>query len=237
MKERDNQGGGTTIILASDDSLESVPESHRDIVTNEIQDAFRDPHQYFLNIARQANIRCFRDYLTKIVSEGQWRLILADTYMMQRETVGAFFWSAEGVHGTMIAPGPAAFDFGDCHPDFEPLYTLVQLIHWGEVAFAGGLLPPARNRLLCDSGYLPESKQFPEDSSTVFGNTSCGDLLVYDHRGAAGLFSHENGHTQMLGTIPEALEWVFSELLSGREPNLDYGSTGQSTIGLWSPPE
>lgn len=236
MNQLDNQGGGTTIFLEPGDSLDSVPESHRDIITNEIRDAFTDPHQYFLSIANRATIQRFRDYVTKVATDGQWRLVLADTYMMQRETVGAFLWTAEGVRGTMIAPGPATFDSRDCHPDFVPLYSLVQLVHWEQVAFSGGLLPPSRQHLLLDAGGYPESKVFQAESTTIFGRTSCGDLLVHDSQGTAGLFSHENGSAQVLGTIAEALEWVFGELLSGREPNLDPNrGNAQNSIRLWPP--
>lgn len=237
MNQLDNQGGGTTLFLEPGDSLDSVPESHRDIITNEIRDAFTDPHQYFLSIASRATIQRFRDYVTKLATHGQWHLVLADTYMMERKTVGAFLWTAEGVRRAMIAPGPATFDPRNCHPDFASLYSLVRLVHWEKVAFSGGLLPPSRHRLL-QAGDYPESKIFPTESTTVFGNTSCGDLLVHDTQGTAGLFSHENGSAQVLGTITESLEWVFGGLLSGREPNLDpNGGNAQGSIRLWSPPD
>src|ERR1700761_2594010 len=125
MKFVENQGGGTTIVLVEGDSLDAVPASHADILTPELREAFRDPRACFSEIARQTRIKSFQDLLTRHVDKGRWELLLADTYMMERSTVGGFVWYARGVMPLMVEPGETTFSDDDCHPDFRPLYSLV----------------------------------------------------------------------------------------------------------------
>lgn len=236
MKESPNQGGGTTFVLAEGDSLDSVPESHREIITNEIRDAFGNPRLYFNEIAKRTDIDTFRQFLTKATSEGEWRLILADTFMIRRETVGAFYWSGPGLCGVMLEPGATKFAASDCDPQFASLYSLVRLVQWGEVAWGGFLRSPLQQMSLREYGDFPKSKLFPSGKSTVFGSTECGDVLVHDQRGMAGMMSHESGRVCKLGTIRDALDWVFAELLAGRPPDM-YNEEGKSpfSLHLWSP--
>jgi hypothetical protein len=238
MKERPNQGGGTTFVLAEGDSLDLVPASHREIITNEIRDAFENPRQYFQEIAKRTDIDAFKQFLTKVTSAGEWRLILADTFMMRRETVGAYYWSGPGLYGVMIEPGATEFEPTDCDPRFAPLYSLVRLVQWGEVACGGFLRSPGEQMSLDEYGEFPKSELFAAGKSTVFGSTECGDILVHDQHGLAGMMSHESGRVWRLGTIEDALEWVFAELLAGRPPEM-YKEEGESpfSIHLWSPPE
>jgi hypothetical protein len=60
-------------------------------------------------------------------------------------------------------------------------------------------------------------------STFVWGNSSCGDVLICTDAGNAGFLSHETGKVQSLGTIDNAIEWVFGELLQNRAPEFDYG--------------
>lgn len=56
----------------------------------------------------------------------------------------------------------------------------------------------------------------------MFGNSSCGDVIVCKLSGDAGYLSHDNGASCVIGSITEMLDWVFGELIQCRTPEFDY---------------
>jgi hypothetical protein len=36
------------------------------------------------------------------------------------------------------------------------------------------------------------------------------------------MFCHENGQVHVIGSVNETAEWIFGELLAGREPEFNY---------------
>lgn len=231
MKSQNNDGGGVTFILTESDSLDAVPESHRDIVTQGIREAFSDPRAYFRAIAERTSLPNLRAYLQKFVDTGKWMLVLADNYLMDRETVGAFRWFHANQHPSLIAPGSrnpwhARHDARSAqstqHVGFSQLYDDIAFVHWDSIGFSGGIR--AANRHIPLAGYVRDSHNplFPQKSTTIFGNSSCGDMLVHNSHGQAGYLSHENGAAYVIGTIPETLDWIFGELIENRTPEFDY---------------
>lgn len=214
MQSHNNDGGGVTIALRDGDDLDAVPQTHRGLVTETIRNAFRNPRNYFHTIAERTIVPNLARYLKKFVESGRWQLILADTYMMRRETVAGFRWSHPDQHSSLLVPTARL----PPHPELGVLYSDLEFVHWERIAFAGGLFAPPRLTTLRDYGLQSTSPLFPLESTTVFGNTSCGDVLVYNSQGQAGLISHENGACHKLGSVRDALGWVFAELAANRMP-------------------
>jgi hypothetical protein len=218
MLKRPNDCGGTTLILTDGDNLDAVPDSHRDIVTDAMRDAFADPLSHFRQIAARTPLHNLREYLTAFVEQGSWVLILADTYMMKRATLGAFQWCHPSMYGCMFAP--ASSDPVD--PRFASLYAHVGWVHWDSIGHAGGILPAHEHIPLSDYGAPSTNPIFPVDSSTVFATSPCGDMMIYNTHGNAGYLSHETGASYVVGTFSEMLEWVFGQLMRGQLPEFDY---------------
>lgn len=221
MQSETNMGGGTTLILTVGDSFSDVPESHRDIITPEIRDAFQNAPEYFRQIASQSELKNFAAWLNTLIQRGTWSLRLADTYMMKRDTVGAFRWSAPGIYGAMIEPG-ALHDIAERDVEFSDPFSWIRMVYWSDVAFAGGLLSTGSHWFEYDTEAESDPFDFPLAECTAFGSTSCGDQFIYNKDGEAGFFSHEISRAYRLGTIRESLDWIFGELLAGREPQFDY---------------
>ena len=218
MLTRPNDGGGSTLVLAEGDDLDSVPESHRDIVTDSIRTAFRDPVSYFAGLASRTAIPNLNRYLSNFVTDGRWSLLLADTYMMDRDTVAAFQWFHADQSACML--GPPTTDCDDNR--FTSFYDELCLVHWDSIGFAGGIVP-YRNQISVDDYATPSNNPtFPPESTTVFGNSSCGDMMVCNQSGDAGYLSHENGESYVVGSFPEMLHWIFGELIQNRTPEFDY---------------
>lgn len=218
MLARPNDGGGTTLVLAEGDDLDAVPESHLDVLTDSIRIAFRDPASYFADVARRTTIPNLQRYLSSFVADGRWSLLLAETYMMKRDTIAAFQW---------FHPEHCVCMFGtrdsDCDDSrFSSFYDHMSLAHWASIGFAGGIVPCADQQLIDDWGTPSTNSRFPADSTTVFGNSSCGDMMICNSSGDAGYLSHENGASYVVGSFAEMLDWVFGELMQNRTPEFDY---------------
>lgn len=218
MLTRPNDGGGTTLVLALGDDLDTVPDSHCDIISDSVRDAFPDPASYFSAVANRTQIPNLKRYLDRFVSGGTWSLLLADTYMMDRDTVAAFQWFHADQYACMFGPSTA-----DCDDNrFESLHDDISHVHWDSIGFAGGIVP-FRNQITVDDYGAPSTNPiFPADSTTVFGNSSCGDMMVCNPSGDAGYLSHENGASYVVGSFLEMLDWCFGELMKNRTPEFDY---------------
>ncbi len=220
MKNAQNDAGGVTYTLTEGDRLDDVPPSHREIITPDIQEAFPDPRAYFARIAKVSMQRNFSAWLGKMVEKGHWSLVLANANPMFGECVVAFQWSLSGVWGAMVEPG--AIPRNECHADFGQISSYVRLIQWGDVGWAGGLWGIGTGCPLSNYNYPSECPGFPSATSEVFANTEGGDQFVHTPEGDVGFISHEICKAYRIGTIGETLDWIFGELLEGREPDFDY---------------
>ncbi|MDA1016001.1 MAG: hypothetical protein O3A00_16285 [Planctomycetota bacterium] len=149
-------------------------------------------------------------------------MLLEEGFMMDRCTQGGFFLASEKITGAVVAP---PLDPNPAHEidEFAHYYSLVDVVHWDEFACAGGLFGFGVPFPVTDYGFESQSKAFPSNTTYVWGNSSCGDVLVYTADGQLGYLSHENDAANSLGTIDEGINWVFGELLNNRTPEFDYG--------------
>jgi hypothetical protein len=156
-----NEIGGTSIFITRHDDLNLVPETHRDLLTPQVVEIFRDPHSHFANIARKTPIASMQKWLDAMLS-GVCFLNLHTTFEPHwREA--AFSWSlsqfakladrmdSEQEHGVVafivdeVVPRgaeitlPRAADLAVFSPPMQSYYSLVGAIRWVGFDEAGGL--------------------------------------------------------------------------------------------------
>jgi len=218
MRSYDNPAGGQTIELGPEDDLAQVPHSHRDMLTADLLEAFRDPASYFLQSADRCQIPPLAQWLKALTAEGQWRLLLHEGFMFDRSTLAAFYWRSSTVQSAMISLPQKSLS--PRLPDaFRRYYSIVDVIHWDSFGYSGGVLGSQQHvPLIAFQNLRPKRKGFDPKKCVVWGNSASGDMLIHNDAGKSGFCSHENGKVQVLGTIEQALDWVFGQLLSGRTP-------------------
>jgi hypothetical protein len=220
-----NQAGGTTIVLKAGEGLDTVPESHRDLVTPALRVAFADPIAYFGQIAARAPIAELGKWLKALVAGGKWSLLLHEGFMMERELLATFQWQSRDVRSAAISLPQESLS-PRLSEVMRQYYSLVDVVHWDDYGCAGGILGQYQHiRLIAFSGLRPKRKGYDPKNYVVWGNSSCGDMLIYTTAGKAAYLSHENGKVNALGTMEEALNWVFDELLQYRTPEFDYAQS------------
>jgi hypothetical protein len=187
-----------------------------------LRQAFTDPQAWFQQVADRSQIPELAQWLTALIAGGQWRLLLHEGFMYERSTLAAFYWQSANVQSAMISLPQDSLS-PRMPEGFRHYYSLVDVVHWDSYGCAGGLLGSQDQiPLAAFSTPRPKRKGFDPKKCVVWGNSMCGDMLIYTEAGKAGFLCHENGKVQFLGTIGEALTWVFRQLLENRTPEFDY---------------
>lgn len=225
MEFAPNQAGGETVWVLPEDELADVPASHRGLLTQDIRDAFENPQGYLLKLSVNTKLPVFAKFLNLLIKEARCALMLATADEMFGGPQAAFHWWPRGratiPHRIFIEPG-------ECDPNyfaaagFQQLFSQVRWVHWAEFAFGGGLFRPGDHSTLKHWGATSKSESFPTASARIFGSSTCGDMLIYNQQDQAGFLSHENSKAYSLGSVSEALNWIFDELRQGRAPEFDY---------------
>lgn len=228
MEQEPNLAGGDNLWVLPEDELSEVPASHRGLLNSDIRDAFENPQGYLLKLAVNTQLPAFAKFLNLLIKEARCALMLATADEMFGGPQAAFHWWPRGratiPHRIFIEPG-------ECDPKdfatvgFQQLFSQVRWVHWAEFGFGGGLFRPSDHSTLKHWGATSKSKLFPTAITRIFGSSTCGDMLIYNAKGEAGFLSHENGKAYSLGSVTDALNWIFDELRQGRTPEFDYSRT------------
>src|SRR5690349_440925 len=100
MLLEENAGGGDSVILAPSDDLVMVPESHRHLITPDIQAAFADPPKYYRGVADRCPFPVMQRWLQQIVAEKNWTLELHQGYEDWQMT--GFRWESDKFTGALL---------------------------------------------------------------------------------------------------------------------------------------
>lgn len=223
MLIEDNEGGGSSVFVFAGDGLGEVPESHRGLITPGLRKAFVDPPAYFRRIAETCPFPNMAAWLRALLGEGAWALGLHRSFRPEWSAAGYCWWS-DHVRSAEIAP-PGGRTPRGLPAALKGYYSLVDRVSWMPFGGGGGLSGRAGHDPLAafDPMYHGRGAGLDPKKTFVFGGSSGGDMLIYTKDGRGGWLCHENGKIHILGTIEEAIDWVYAELLADRSPDFDYG--------------
>lgn len=217
----ENDAGGTTVWLGRYDSLDDVPESHQKLITAPIRNAFPEPEKFLKKAARYAPVPAMKKYLNALLERNSWILNLHQG-VPEEWTSAGYSWYSETVPCAEIGPpreDPAKFP----SKTLQNYYRRIDYIDWMGFAYAGGLAGAGQHGRLTNFDYRYHGDPCDPENTFVFGWSFCGDMLVYTGDDRGGWLWHENGQIHFIGSVADTLEWVFSELLAYRRPELFLG--------------
>ena len=217
MEVRNNEAGGQSVVLFAGDNLRKVPRSHRHLLTPPVRGALADPAAHFRQVADRCRFEAMARWLRALLAEGRWRLELHLGYDGQSEAAG-FYWSADAVRSAMVAPAAGA-DLTTYPPVLRHYFSLVNTVDWMGFG-AGGNLSGADNHHHPLTAHRLDyhGAAVDLDSTFVWGTSSSGNLLIYTADGRGGWVNLGSHQVQLLGTIGDTIDWLYSELLAGRGP-------------------
>jgi hypothetical protein len=221
MKSRLNCGGGDTIVLSRRDSLDDVPESHRDLISPAIREAFGDPIAYFESITTRCPFSGLTRYLNSHISSSKWVLRL-HTNGYGSKGLASFAFKAEGIVRAEISPPELSSTCKNYPTEIALFYSLLDWMHWSVYGGAGGLYCGGPHEAL---SRWPKLVGDPVDPMTTYewGSTGCGDQFIYTKDNRAGMVCHENCFVHLIGSVGETIDWICDALLNNRNPKFDYG--------------
>ena len=221
MRREKNEAGGISIILEGGDNLSKVPKSHRDLLTPAIRAAFDDPNAHFRRVAERTPFPSMAAWLEALVADGDWELALHRGNQPGWEAAG-FGWWPEGTCGAEVAPSEGDVP-STLPPALREYYALVGGVSWMPFGIAGGLYGCCDHSALNRFNDLFGNEEFDPATTFSLGSDLCGDMLVYTRDGRGGWLFHERlfrkaDQIHPLGSIEDALNWAFGELLADRRP-------------------
>ena len=221
MKVYPNEAGGQTVELDPGDSMESVPSSHRGMLTEPLRRVWANPTAHFADVAGRSAIAEMGEWLQRVTVGGECKLLLNDAYLYERTTMAGFYFRSTTVQSGMIALPDESLS-PRLPEALHHFYSLGGAVQWEPFGYAGGILRQQEHLPVAAlSVQRPRRKGFDPKVCVVWGNSAGGDVLIYTAGGKSALLSHESGKVKPLGTIAEGLSWLFRQLLENRQPTFD----------------
>jgi hypothetical protein len=224
MRTEENCAGADTVIVQPRDRLETVPVSHKYLVSPAITKVFEDPVAHFRDIAERTPFEEMRLYLQKLLARPKWVLNL-HTNAFDSPGIAAFEFFSAAVHPVQIAPGNRQARCGGVS-EMTGFYRQIGWLHWTVYGGADGLdTSPDESFAECE--FHMDVPGIDSTATFSFGSTACGDWFIYDKSGRAGMLSHESLRVHWIGTVADTINWIFHELRHKRTPEFDYNRWGK----------
>jgi hypothetical protein len=211
MKVSENEGGGLTIELRVGDRLADVPPTHIELLSPEVRRMFADVPGEFRRIADAAPVPAMREWLGRLIDEGDWRLQLHRAGHPDFHQAG-IDWASDTVRGAEIGPAVEVVSFSG--PVGE-LFRLIGYLDWMGFGTDGRLHPPVPV-LNVRSGWIESGPRIDMTRTVAWGSNN-GKCLLASPPDFAGWITM-SGDVKPLGTVAEAMEHVFRRLLNNQNP-------------------
>jgi hypothetical protein len=217
MQLTDEELGGTRVTLHQGDRLRSVPRSHRRLVTAEIEAWWTDPVRAARGVADRAVTPNMGRWFRRMADDGSWRLEL---HKASHGATRAGYWlSCLGIRGAEVAPPPAKPVVHHLPPGLADYYRLVGYVDWMGFGAAGGLDGCDGHAPLTAFSLDYHGADVEPACTFAFGCSPSGDMIVYTADGRGGWLCLGNGEIRLLGSVLDAVDWVYGELLADRCPD------------------
>lgn len=218
MEVSDEEFGGTLVTLQEGDSLKLVPRSHRNLVTAEIKAWWANPVQAVRSVADRAVTPHMRQWFRRMAEAGSWHLELHKASYGESTRAG-YRLSSPGVRGAEVGPPQAKPKAKHLPLALFEYYRLVGFVSWMPFGAAGGLDGPDGHMPLTAFNFDYSGADVNPAAAYVFGWSPCGDMIIYTTDGRGGWLNHGSHEICMLGSVTDALDWVYAELLADRCPD------------------
>ena len=216
MRVSQGEFGGINIDLRHGDSLAAVPETHAELLSDELRHVFRDPIGHMKEVASRCIFPSLRKWLVALAAEGNWTLrLFADVPFWSDAGI---VWESRIVRGAFIRPSIETPLTQQYPNDLLAYFSCVDGVDWNGLGAAGSIFgrkSPQALSTIC--GRLADETIDPS-TTFLFGNSPCGDYMIWTSDGRAGWIEIASKQTHLLGSVADTINWVYSELCLNRPP-------------------
>jgi len=126
------------------------------------------------------------------------------------------------MRGAIIAPATEG-DFPDgCPADLTIYYGLVDSVNWNGIG-AGGSFYGSEHPCLTSLTRHPQGDPVDPEETYIWGDSPCGDRLIWTMDGHAGWYAMGSHKVHLLGSVADTINWVYRELNRDESPEWHYG--------------
>lgn len=207
--EEDLMGMGVTVTLFEGDNLADIPASHAHLLSVPLREAFAEPVARFRAIADECPFPEMARWLNILLEAPRWSLELNLSDDDEYSTAG-FNWESDTVRSAVIGL-PTSL------PEHLPAtltryYSLVDRVDWMGFSCAGNLWGANQHVPLTEIREADEGAELQPEQCFIWGDSPCGDLIIWTMDGRGGWASHESNAFQFLGSIEDSINWIFGQL-------------------------
>jgi len=199
VKVKENEAGGTTVIVERGDDLKEVPRSHQGLITASLREAFADPTEHFSRMAKRCPFAQMARWLRALVEENQWELRL-NQGVPEEWTLAGFRWSSQQVRGATVDL-PFGVDLSALPSELKEYFKLVDEVNWNGFGCAGEMKGAGEHTPLTAFQFDYRGAKVDLAASFVLG-TSNGDMLIYTRDGRGGWLCLETHNIHLWGPSP-----------------------------------
>lgn len=214
-----------TLILVQGDPVDAIPESHRAMLTEAARALFADPPAYFTRLAALCPFPQMACWLTAVAADQRGELHLIPRYPGGKFGSCGYYTQPIGMHSVLYFPPLPSddYDLGAAPADLQAYYRLVSTLRWGYPGHGGmkdvfGLMP-----LELSDEFSAEATGLDGAATLDWGSTAAGEAFWYTDAGRAGLLRWEGLMVKPLGSIADAIDWIFGLLIAGQAPTFPMG--------------
>lgn len=222
MKIEESEFGGTDVLLTSGDRLEDIPQSHQHLVTAPVRRTFPDPIGNLADIIDRCPFQEMKRWLKNLHKIGDWHLVIHRAEYDDSGMAG-FHWSGGEARSAIISPFLEGDFPDDCPADINTYYQLVDSVIWNGIG-AGGSIYGSEHSALSTLTSEPGGDPVDPEETYIWGDSPCGDNMIWTIDGRAGWYALGSHKVQLLGSIADTINHVYGELNSGEAPGWDYQS-------------
>ena len=204
--------GDSTVTVSPLDSLDDVPASHREQITDEVVTWFQKPFYYIQQIAQRAPTPTMKQWAQRIIAEGEWKLQLINDRKEQKHA--AFWFGYEGGGGFHVTPPAQDQDTSHLPSCMDQFYQCGNFC-WGGIPYPGSFYDPSGIRSVADrlNGIEPHGDKFEPEQTFTYGCYDDCTELIFTSDGRGGTFDWETHEVKLPYTIEEQIDLIFQERL------------------------
>lgn len=209
------------LVLKPGDAVDDIPASHRAMLTDTARELFSDSRAYFTRLAAACPFPHMAHWLRSVAADRRGELHLYPRHPGGKTGWSGYLAQPVGMYPVLYHPplDQGDYDLGTAPADLRAYYRLVNTLRWGYPGRGGlkGVFDVMPLELADD--FSPRATGLDGESTWDWGSTGSGDTFWYTDDGRAGRLRWEGSLVEPLGSIADAIDWVFARINAGQSPS------------------
>ncbi len=211
----ENDSGGQTVTLTSEDSLDHVPVSHQFMLTKQVRQVFPRVQSYFQSMSSEAPVPSMKQWVKSLIDSKKWELQL-HTGWSKDHYAAYYYLNCEASRSACFAVDASKDEYrcDDAPKTLKSAFKFASEISWGGFGYPGSAFYPLQFRMNVNTK-LERGPKINLERAYLWGEWQA-DFLYATDDDQTGWYSDFECHP--IGSTADGLEWYFGRLLIDESP-------------------